>query len=137
MRRIKRYDEDDFLAMMLFLYFAFVHGVVGMFLTFKDISKYKSKVFDAMTSLMPMNLWGIMFCVVAILFILTALQEGKSKNLMMLVGGVMGSLLFGLTAMANTELASNPTNTLNYAIISSFDLIFAFVGGVALWKSKR
>lgn len=136
MHNARKYDEDNLLSMVLFLYFSFLHGALGIYLITLDISQYNYKIFNIMTSLMSMDLWGMLFCTASVFFIITALQENKPKYISMVAGGVIGSLLFGLTAIANTELPSNLANTLNYAIISSLDLVFAFVGGMTLWKQR-
>jgi hypothetical protein len=131
--KFKNYDEDDIISKILFLYFSFIHGAIGIFLVFNDLSEYKSKVFDAMSYYVPMSFWGIMFLISSFSFIIVAIQEGRPKYIFMTMAGLFGSITFGLLAMASLELSPQQTNTVNYAIISSIDLIIFIVGGAALW----
>lgn len=131
--KFKNYDEDDIMSKILFLYFSFMHGAIGVFLVFNDLSQYKSKVFDSMSHYVPMSFWGIMFLISAVSFIIVTIQEGRPKYIFMIVAGLFGSIIFGLLAMASLELSPQQTNTVNYAIVSSIDLIIFIVGGVALW----
>lgn len=133
---IKNYSEDDLMSKILFLYFAFIHGAIGVFFLFEDVSKFKSKVIDGMISILPMQAWGIIMLLAAICFVLSLLQEGKPKHIYMVIAGVTGSAVFGLLMMANLELVASSSNTANYAIVSSIDIIIALVGGVALWKLR-
>lgn len=133
---LKNYDEDDLMSKILFLYFSFVHGAIGIFFMFEDTSKYNSKVLKAMDSMLPMKIWGVIMLVSTLCFVLSVLQEGKPKYAYMIIAGVSGSAVFGLLMMANLELASQQTNTINYAIVSSIDTIIALVGGVALWRLR-
>lgn len=136
MRYFDNYDQDNVVSKLLYIYFAFAHGSIGLFLVVSDLERFNSKVLKAMGYVVPMSVWGLLFLVTAITFILIALQEGKAKHISMIVAGLMGAMVFGLMAMASLELSVNQTNTMNYIFISSVDLIIATLGGVTLWKSK-
>lgn len=136
LRKLKNYDEDDIISKIFFLYFSFMHGAVGLFLFLKDISQFQSKVFEGMSSIMPMKMWGLIFLLSALWFFITAFQEGRPKFTYMTLAGLFGAIVFGIFAMASLELATDQTTTINYVIISSIDLIVALVGGVALWNRR-
>jgi len=129
----KNYEEDDLITKIFFLYFAFMHGALGFFLATNDLSIYKSKALDQMGNIVPMSVWGYILILASFCFVLSALQEGKPKYAYMIVSGLLGSVVFGLLAMASLELSENQTNTVNYLIVSSLDLLIAIMGGVAIW----
>lgn len=136
MRYFDNYDEDNVVSKILYIYFAFAHGSLGLFLIMSDLARFNSKVLSAMGEVMPMRAWGLIFLLAAIAFVLIAIQEGSSKSISMVVAGFVGSVTFGLMAMASLELSVNQTNTMNYIFISSVDLLIATLGGVTLWKRR-
>lgn len=133
---IRNYDEDDVIAKILFLYFAFMHGVMGYFIISNDLTNYKSKVFNSMGAIIPMSIWGYVLILSAIFFVLVALQEAKPKYMFMILAGLAGCLVFSLLTMASLELSKNQTNTINYAVVGSIDLLIAIIGGIAIWRRK-
>lgn len=136
MRFLHNYNEDDVLSKVLLLYFAFQHGAVGIFFVFGDVTTLGSNAFKGMANLLPMDAWGILLLVSAIAFIITVLQERKLEYWFMLLAGITGMVTFSLLAMANMELSVNQTNTINYIIIASIDMIVAILGGIALWLRR-
>lgn len=136
MRFLKNYNEDDVLAKSLLLYFAFQHGAIGVFFVFSDISSIGSNAFDGMARILPMDAWGIILLVSSAAFIVTTFQEKSIEFWFMLVAGVTGMVTFSLLAMANIELSVNQTNTINYIIIASIDLIVAMLGGIGIWVRR-
>lgn len=133
MRFLKNYNEDDVLAKSLLLYFAFQHGAIGIFFVFNNLS---GNVFKGMAKILPMEVWGIILLVSAVAFLVTTFQEKHIEFWFMLVAGVTGMVTFSLLSMANMELSVNQTNTINYIIIASIDLIVAILGGIGLWVRR-
>lgn len=136
MRFLKIYNEDDVLAKTLLLYFAFQHGAIGTFLLFSDLNTINSRAFNGMAKILPMDAWGIILIVSGVAFVITVLQEHKLQYWFMLLAGITGTSTFGLLAMASIELSVNQTNTINYIIIASIDIIIAILGGVGLWLRR-
>jgi len=136
MRYFDNYSEDNVVSKILYIYFAFSHGVFGLFLVVEDLSRFNSKVINAMDSVMPISIWGVMLILSALSFMLVAIQEGKIKGMSMIFAGFVGAMIYGLLAMASMELSVNQTNTLNYIFISSVDLLIATLGGITLWKLR-
>lgn len=133
MRLLRNYDENDVLAKVLFLYFAFQHFAIGMFFISIDNPEEYSIYFKGMIDIMPMDMWGLVLVLSTVAFVLATLQEGKMEYIFMLIAGSTGMVTFALLAMASIELSQNETNTVNYILIASIDLIVAILGGVALW----
>lgn len=138
MKISKNYNEDDLLSKVLLLYFAFQHGSIGLFLVLESVVtlREKSKTLDAMAWILPMDIWGIILLVSAGAFLFSVLQAGKAEYWLMIIAGISGGVTFGFLSMASMELSVNQTNTVNYMIIASIDMIVAIVGGVALWRRK-
>jgi hypothetical protein len=136
MGMFKNYNEDDIMSKVLLLYFGFQHGAIGAFFIFSDELITQMKAFQGMSNILPMDVWGIVLMVSAVAFIATTLQENKSQYWFMILAGLTGMVTFSLLAMANIELSSSQTNTINYIIIASIDIIIAILGGVALWLRR-
>lgn len=136
MRILRNYNEDDILSKTLLLYFAFQHGAVGIFFMFAKIDSKMSNALKGMDELLPMDAWGIILLVSSVAFVVTVLQEHKLEYWFMLLAGTTGMVTFALLSMASIELSVNQTNTINYIIIASIDLIVAILGGVGLWLRR-
>lgn len=132
----KNYDEDDILSKLLLLYFAFQHGAVGLVFIFQSSYIVKMEAFRGMSKLLPMDAWGIILVISAVCFVLSIIQEHFVKYYFMIIAGSTGMVAFSLLSMANLELAVNQTNSLNYIIIASIDVLIAILGGVAIWLRK-
>lgn len=137
MRFIKNYNEEDVLSKTLLLYFAFQHGAIGIFFIFADFNELQSRALHGMSNLLPIDVWGIILLLSSVAFIVAVLQEHKLEYWFMLLAGITGMVTFALLSMASIELSSNQTNTLNYIIIASIDLIVAILGGVGLWLRRK
>lgn len=136
MRFIRNYNEDDVLSKTLLLYFAFQHGAIGVFFVFTKMTYLQSSALKGMANIMPMDAWGILLLISAVAFVVTVLQEHKLEYWFMLLAGITGMVTFALLSMASIELSVNQTNTINYIIIASIDLIVAILGGVGLWLRR-
>ena len=136
MRFVRNYDENDVLAKVLFLYFAFQHGVIGVsFIRYNDNDMY-STYFKGLIDIMPLTMWGLVLMLSTVSFIIAAVQENKMEYIFMFIAGLSGVITFALLAMASIELSMEQTDTVNYVIIASIDLIVAILGGVALWLRR-
>jgi hypothetical protein len=136
MRIFSNYNEDNVLSKMLMLYFAFQHGAVGFFFITFDMNNIYSEAFSGMSNILPMYIWGIIMLISCISFVMSVLQENKLEYWLMLLAGITGMVTFSMLAMANIEFSVNQTNTINYIIIASIDVIIAILGGVALWLRR-
>lgn len=138
MKLPKNYNEDDLLSKVLLLYFAFQHGSIGIFLVLESVDELtaRSSTLQAMSKILPMDIWGIILLVASVSFVVSVLQVGRSEYSSMVLAGATGGITFAFLSMASMELSVNQTNTVNYMIIASIDIIVAIVGGVALWRRK-
>lgn len=133
----QKYDDNDLLAKMFLLFNALLHGVTGAYLLLTEDVEYQSDMYYAMSSLVSLNAWGFVFIVVGVLFIAATFQEGSAKYRLTLLAGTLGGIIFGLYTMAAAELAVNIMVSTRYAIIASFNVFIAVLGGYAIWKRKR
>lgn len=136
MRFLNNYNEDDVMSKILLLYFGFQHGAVGLYFIFSSEQLLKMNAFEGMNGLMPMDAWGILLMISAISFVCTTIQETRLQYYFMILSGITGMFTFSLLAMASIELSVNQTNSVNYIIIASIDLIISILGGVALWLRR-
>lgn len=136
MRLLRNYDENDVLSKTLMLYFAFQHGAIGAFFMLNDNPEEYSHYFKGMIAIMPLTYWGLLLILSTASFIFATVQEGKLEYIFMLIAGLSGMITFALLAMASIELSIHQTNTVNYIVIASIDLIVAILGGVALWLRR-
>lgn len=134
---LKNLDENDIQAKMLLLFFALYISVTGLYIVLKDDVKYESTTYTAMSTLGSLNTWGIVFIIVGISYFFMAFHEGKVKYLLMIVTGFMGAVIFGLYAMASVEVTSVIVVGARYAIVASFNLMIAVLGGFQLWTLKK
>jgi hypothetical protein len=136
-RMLKNLDENDILAKMFLLFMALYINVTGLYIVLTDDVKRESTTYKAMSTLVSLNTWGIVFLVVGFLYFFMAFHEGKVKYLLMIVTGSVGAVIFGLYAMASIEVTSVIVVGARYAIVASFNLIIAVLGGYQLWMLKK
>lgn len=129
----RKYDDNDLLAKMFLLFNALLHGVTGAYLLLVEGVEFQSETYYAMASLASLDAWGCVFIAVGVLFIATTFQEGNVKHWLSLFAGILGGIIFGLYAMAAAELAVNSMVPARYALIASFNVIIAVIGGRAIW----
>lgn len=134
---LRKYDDNDLLAKMLLLFNALLHGVTGGFLLLVSDVKYQSDTYYAMSLLFSLDAWGCVFIVVGVLFIAATFHEGHYKHWLSILAGALGGVIFGLYAMASAELAVNVMVPARYAIIASFNVLIALVGGHEIWKRRN
>lgn len=134
--KIINYGANDFLVRMFFLFHALLHGTTGLYLLLMEDVKYESPTYRMMSSLIPLELWGSFFLIASILYVVASFQEGRSKYWYMLIAGLIGTITFGLYAMASAELTSNIMISTRYSIIASFNAVIALVGVLSLWTRK-
>jgi hypothetical protein len=134
---LKNLDENDILAKMFLLFMALYITVTGLYIVLTDDVKRESTTYTAMSTVASLNTWGIIFLIVGFLYFFMAFHEGKVKYLLMIVAGSTGAVIFGLYAMASIEMTAVIVVGARYAIISSFSLIIAVLGGISLWTLKK
>jgi hypothetical protein len=136
-RMLKNLDENDVLAKMFLLFMALYINVTGLYIVLTDDIKRESTTYTAMSTLASLNTWGIVFLIVGFLYFFMAFHEGRVKHLLMIVTGTIGAIIFGLYAMASIEVSGNLMVGARYAIVASFNLFIAVLGGNQLWTLKR
>jgi hypothetical protein len=134
---LRKYDDNDLLAKMFLLFFALLHGITGVYLVVVDGVELQAATYYGMASLFSLDVWGCVFIAVGVLFVATSFQEGHVKHWLAIFAGTLGTVIFGLYAMASAELAVNSLISSRYALIASFNAIIAVIGGRAIWIRKR
>ncbi len=134
---LQKYDDNDLLAKMFLLFNALLHGITGGYLVVVDDVELQADTYIGMASLFSLDVWGCVFIVVGVLFIAATFHEGHYKHWLSIIAGVLGGVIFGLYAMASAQLAVNIMLPARYAIIASFNVLIAVVGGFEIWKRRR
>lgn len=130
-------DHNDFLAKMFLLFNALFLGITGVYLVTANNLTAQSPTYDLMSSLLNLDGWGIVFLVSAFMFLAASFQEGRIKFLSMLIGGVLGGIVFSLYTAASVEGSMNMMLPVRYGVLAGFNFIIAGVGGFCLWRDKR
>lgn len=134
---LRKYDDNDLLAKMFLLFNALLHGITGGYLLVANGIELQADTYLGMASLFSLDVWGCVFIAVGVLFIAATFHEGHYKHWLSIIAGVLGGVIFGLYAMASAQLAVNIMLPARYAIIASFNVLIAVVGGFEIWKRKR
>ena len=134
---LKNLDENDILAKMFLLFMAMFHTATGLYIVLTEDIKRESTTYTAMSTLVSLNAWGIVFLIVGVLYFFMAFHEGLIKYLLMVITGLIGAVIFGLYAMASIEVTTVIVVGGRYAIVASFNLIIAVLGGFQLWMLKK
>lgn len=132
----KKYDNNDFLAKMFLLFNALFIGVTGFYLILADNVEVQSSTYRLMSGLLSLDAWGVVMLTSGALYTMAAFQEGRLKYKSMLIAGLVGGVMFALYTMASMEASINIMVPMRYAVIATFNLIIAGVGGIALWNDK-
>lgn len=132
----KKYDNNDFLAKMFLLFNALFIGVTGFYLILADNVEVQSSTYRLMSGLLSLDAWGVVMLTSGALYTMSAFQEGRLKYKSMLIAGLVGGIMFALYTMASMESSINIMVPIRYAVIATFNLIIAGVGGIALWNDK-
>jgi len=133
----RNFDEDYLMSKMWLLFNAGFMSVTGLYIIFTDDVKRESTTYIAMNSLIPINMWGIVFLFVGVLYFFAAFHEGKSKHWLYVIAGTLGAIIFSLYAMASIEVTENIMVGGRYGIVAIFSLFIAFVGGYKLWDLTK
>lgn len=130
---MRNHTENDFLAKAFLIFNAMYLGITGGYIISLDVITHTTPTYDLMAGLLSLDTYGVIMLVVSALYLYGTIQEGLPRGYALLIGGVLGALLFGLYAMAAFEGSANALLPLRYAVFASFNLIIAGVGGFAIW----
>jgi len=132
----KHYDETKFLASMYVLTMGLFNAMTGIFFITAD-PRISSPTYSKMQELMPLTAYGLTMFMSAVFLFISIFQNGKSKSIFMIGGGVLGAFSIGLYASASSLGAVNLMLPSRYTLISLSCLTIAISGGFSLWRAKR
>jgi hypothetical protein len=99
---------------------------------------YSSATYERMTDLMPMQLWGIIFIVVFILYLLGVIIEFKrAQFLLFMAGGIIGGLTQLLYTIASFDASDYQVHTIRYLFFAILHLVVASMGVYAWLKTRK
>src|SRR5699024_1993997 len=102
----RHYNEMKFLANMYILTIALFNLMTGIFFITAD-PRIDSPTYAKMQELMPLSVYGLIMMVSSILLFSCIFQQGKIRNIFMVLGGLSGAISIGLYASASSIGAVN------------------------------
>lgn len=130
---MRNYDENDFLAKALLIFFAMYTVITGGYILSIENVRYSSPTYDLMAGLFSLDTYGVILIGIGALFIYATINEGKRRSWSLLIGGILGGVLFSLYATAAFEGTDSIMFPLRYSVIAGFNFIIAGVGGIGIW----
>src|SRR5699024_5667253 len=131
----RHYNETKFLANMYILTISFFNLMTGIFFITAD-PRVSSPTYTKMQELMPLSIYGLMMLISAILLFSCIFQQGKIRNIFMVIGGILGAISIGLYASASSIGAVNLMLPSRYSLISISCLLISIAGGLSLWRMR-
>lgn len=136
MKIFKWQTEEKFLANMMLLSTAAFLVVSGYFFIV-DGYRTSAPTYEIMTSIMPLEAWGVVMAVAGIFHAAAAFQYDKIRYWSMIVGGSLGAIVVMLYALASLEGASSYLLAVRYALVACFNLLIAALGGIEIWRIRK
>lgn len=136
MKIFKWQTEEKFLANMMLLSTAAFLIVSGYFFVV-DGYRTPAPTYDIMTSIMPLEAWGVVMAVAGVFHAAAAFQVGRIRYWSMIVGGTIGAFVIMLYALASLEGAVSYLLAVRYALVSCFNLLIAALGGIEIWRIRK
>lgn len=100
--------------------------------------EYSVALYQRMTDLMPMQLWGIIFIVVFILYLLGVIIEFKRLQfLLFMAGGIIGGITQLLYTIASFDASAYQVHTIRYLFFAILHLVVASMGVYAWLKTRK
>ncbi len=125
---------DTMCAILMF--FALIDGIGFIWLGGEQ--HYSTALYTRMTDLMPMQLWGIIFIVVFILYLIGVIIEFKrAQFLLFLAGGIIGGITQLLYTIASFDASQYQIHTIRYLFIALLHLVIAGMGVYAWLKTRK
>src|SRR5699024_8063642 len=97
----RHYNETKFLANMYILTIALFNLMTGIFFVTTD-PRISSPTYTKMQELMPLSVYGLMMLASAVILFICIFQQGKTRNIFMVLGGLSGAISIGLYASASS-----------------------------------
>lgn len=128
--------QEQFLSNIFIIIISLFNLMTGVFflLVNPDIT---SPTYVEMGQLMPLPIYGACMVLSALLMMLGVFLDHSSRNVLFIVGGLLGGIFLGLYSSASTIGGVNAMMPLRYALISLSGFAIALSGGFELWQMRK
>lgn len=128
--------QEQFLSNIFIIIISLFNLMTGVFflLVNPDIT---SPTYVEMGKLMPLPIYGACMILSALLMMLGVFLDHSSRNVLFIVGGLLGGIFLGLYSSASTIGGVNAMMPLRYALISLSGFAIALSGGFELWQMRK
>ncbi|MFB1100923.1 hypothetical protein [Terribacillus sp. JSM ZJ617] len=100
--------------------------------------QYSTPTYEVMTNLMPLQLWGIIFVVVAVLYLMAIIIEiPRGHFIIFAVAGVIGAIMQLLYTLATYDASTYQIHTIRYLFFSLLHLVIVGLGVYAWLKTRQ
>lgn len=133
---MKMLTQEQFLSNIFIIIISLFNLMTGVFflLVNPDIT---SPTYVEMGKLMPLPIYGACMVLSALLMMLGVFLDHSSRNVLFIVGGLLGGIFLGLYSSASTIGGVNAMMPLRYALISLSGFAIALSGGFELWQMRK
>lgn len=133
---MKMLTQEQFLSNIFIIIISLFNLMTGVFflLVNPDIT---SPTYIEMGKLMPLPIYGACMVLSALLMMLGVFLDHSSRNVLFIVGGLLGGIFLGLYSSASTIGGVNAMMPLRYALISLSGFAIALSGGFELWQMRK
>lgn len=132
----KEYNEARFLRIVLIATVAIYNALRGFALLSTKYSQ-KSAVVVKLQELMPLSVYGIILCASTIILIIALCSRGFHRSVLMIVGGLLGTIGLGLYASASSLESVYMFLPFRYTLMSFANLSITIAGGFTLWQTRK
>src|SRR5699024_4402552 len=96
-----------------------------------------SPTYAKMQELMPLSVSGLMMLASAVILFICIFQQGKTRNIFMVLGGLLGTVSIGLYASASSSGAVHLMLPSRYSLFNISSFLMSTAGGFSLWQMKK
>lgn len=108
------------------IWIKFPNNIFESAIIYRDMSQYAS-----------IEIWGFLFLTSGILLFLSAFTHGCIAYILLVLGGLIGTVCHGMMFMAGTLNGINLFTPFQSGLNLVSNLIFICIGGILIWKKKR
>jgi hypothetical protein len=100
--------------------------------------EYSAPTYEIMTNLMPLQLWGIIFVLVAVLYLMAIIIEiPRGHFILFAVAGSIGAVMQLLYMLATYDTSTYQIHTIRYLFFGLLHLVVVWLGVYAWLKTRK
>lgn len=140
MQRMKGLSLVEAIASICLFSLGLFHSTRGLFWLLADGStKHDSPLYDSLSIVMPLNVWGALVLLSGLSFIFASWklpkhQVSNALYIFLFIGGLLSSLLCFAIALIGYGNAINWLTPSQLIVLSGVGGMLAFFGGMTVWQ---